>query len=592
MTNNDQVTDQLSESPLTVEVALWGFVALVALALRLGHLDAALLNGQEARQAMLAWQAVTGQGMPEGGYSPLLFAANALLFALGGAGDGLARLWPALFGGGLVLTPLLFRRRIGRVGALVGGLYLALSPTSLFASRQLDGTAVAAVGGMLFLAGLVHFFDTDRRTWLTLSAVGLALAVTSSPSAYTLLSTLGLACLALVSRSTQHASRITSRITPHASRIALLFLLAVLAFSTGLGWNPAGLGGAGDLLTTWVARFGPASNPVASPLTLLAVYEPLALIFGLGGLVWGLRRGRRFVALLGLWAGLGALLLALMPGRAVLDVLWVILPLALLTGVAVEQLVRGLRERGEWFSEGLYVPVVLVLWSHFYLMLAHYAVSGSPADLALALLTVVLQVLLATVFALTIRSDSALRAVTMGTGILLLAATLSAGWGVAHVRPADPRELLVRDPTAVEARDLAQTLHDLSWSETGMPTTLPFMLDLNLDLNAASDPVLAWYLRDFSAARRVEDLDVEGEMYPVMVTAQRDLSDLALTGVPADVEYVGQDFVLRRSWDPLEVNCIWEWPPRCQSAVKWLLFRHTSSLPAADRWAVLWRRGD
>jgi len=562
-----------------VEAALWALVAVVALVLRLAHLDAAPLNGREAHEAMLAWRAVTGQGMPDAGYSPLLFAANGLLFALCGAGDGLARLWPALFGAGLALTPILLRQRIGRLGALAAGLYLAFSPTVLFASRQLDGAVVAAVGGMVFLGGMIRFFDTGRRPWLTFSAGGLALAVTSSSSAYGLLLALGLAGL-ILSRMWPDLQSPTSSLRAGF----VVFLLAGLAFSTGLGWNPAGVGAAGDLLLAWSARFDPASNPVALPLTLVAVYEPLALLFGVGGLVWSVRRGYCFGAMLGLWAGLGALLLALMPGRMVLDVLWVVLPLALLTGVAVELLVRSLRERGEWLGEGLYVPVLAILWGHFYLTLARYAVSGDSIDLALALLAIALQVLLVVVFALAMRSDSALRAVVVGVGIALLVATLSAGWGVAHVRPADPRELLVREPTAVETRDLVQTLRGLSWQETGMPTTLPFTFE------AACDSVLAWYLRDFSAARQVENLDVgKGkEIAPVLVTSRCDLSDLTPTGVLDGVEYVGQDFVLRRSWDALEVGCTWEWPPRCDAAIRWLLFRRTPSPPIADEWAVLW----
>jgi len=160
------------------------------------------------------------------------------------------------------------------------------------------------------------------------------------------------------------------------------------------------------------------------------------------------------------------------------------------------------------------------------------------------------------------------------------------------VRPDDPRELLAREPTASDVRDLVQTLRDLSWHRTGMPTTLPFTFE------AAPDSILAWYLRDFSAARRVERLDeknVGRGMEPVLVTPRRDLSGLGLpdgsydAGDDADeVGYVGRDFVLHRSWDPLDVACTWEWPPRCHSAVRWLFFRHTPVPPAADQWVALW----
>lgn len=581
MTNpTTRPVDQPINRPIiTLEAALWILIAVVALALRLAHLDAAPLNGREAREAMLAWRAATGQGMPQANYSPLLFAANALLFTLCGASDALARLWPALFGSGLALTPFLLRKRVGRVGALAAGLCLALSPTALFASRQLDGTVAVAAGGMVFLGGLIRFFDTSKHSWLTLSSVGLALAVTSGPSAYGLLLTLGLAWLILAWAWPGERWALPRL---HVSNVLVVVLFATLALSTGLGWNPAGLGAVGSSLLAWIARFGPVSNPVASPFVLVAVYEPLILLFGLGGLAWATARGHRFGALLGLWAGLGTLLLALMPGRTPLDTLWVLLPLAMLAGIAIEWLVQSLRERGAWLGEGLYVPVVLVLWVHSYLILAHYARFGAPTDLVIVLLVVALQILLAAILTLALRVDTVLRAFVVGTGIVLLAITLSTGWGVAYVRPADPRELLVREPTAVGVGDLVQTLRDLSWRETGMPTTLPFTLE------SAPDPVLAWYLRDFSAARRVESPDIT-QVGRVLVTLRRDLT---LLDVPDDVEFVGQDFALRRSWNPAEVGCAWGWPPRCSAAVGWLLLRRTPSLPVVEQWAVLWLRQD
>jgi len=190
-------------------------------------------------------------------------------------------------------------------------------------------------------------------------------------------------------------------------------------------------------------------------------------------------------------------------------------------------------------------------------------------------------------FALITRPGAALRSIAVGTGVALLAVTLSAGWGAAHVRPATPQELLVRQPTAIEVFDLVQTLRDLSWRETGIPTRLPFTLE------AAPDSVLAWYLRDFSAVRRVERLAPTEETGLVVVTSRREYGQgYPAPTLPDNVEYMGQDFALRRSWDPREVACAWEWPPRCNAAVKWLFLRRTPSAPVADEWAVLWLRQD
>jgi uncharacterized protein (TIGR03663 family) len=584
----NRITSRQSVSRLTVERILWVLITVAALVLRLAKLDAALLSGYEAREALVAWQAVNGQPAPAIGYSPLLLTINALLFALFATGDALARLFPALCGTALVLTPFLLRRHLGRMGALSAGVYLALSPTLLVASRQLDATVVGDLAGMAFLAALVRFFETGRRSWLGLAAGGLALGVVGSPSTYGLLLTLGVAgiCMAWIQPDQGQGVRsLWAQLTPHLGYTLVVCLLTGVGLATAMGWNLAGLGAAGDLLAAWLARFGPvADSPTASPIILLVVYEPLALFFAVGGLVWAIRGSHRLGVFLGIWTAIGILLLLLMPGRVPLDVSWIVLPLSLLLGLGVEAIVRGLRDRGDWLNEGLHVPVVVLLWIHLYLMLARYSVYADATDLALALLTIALQGLLALIFGLAMRFDAALRAVVVGTGIVLLGVTLSAGWGSAYIRRSDPRELLTREPTAIEVRDLVQTLRDLSWHETGFPTTL------SVTYEASLDSVMAWYLRDFGAAQRVEniqsrDVVTTWDRGGVVLTAEAG----ALAGLEiSNTEYAGQDFVVSRRWNLSEAACVWKWPPRCQGAVAWLLLRKTTSPPAVSRQAVMW----
>jgi hypothetical protein len=201
-------------------------------------------------------------------------------------------------------------------------------------------------------------------------------------------------------------------------------------------------------------------------------------------------------------------------------------------------------------------------------------------------LTLALQVLLTAIFTLTMaRGVIAVRSFALGSGAALLLLTISVGWGVAHVRPADPRELLVRQPTDAGVRELVQTLREISWRETGVPATLPFALEMSSDAApdaAAPDAVLAWYLRDFSA-HQIEDVGSLAmvEISPVLVTSRRELSLGTTT-------YIGQDFALQRSWQHQSVRCTWSWPPQCRATIDWLLFRKAPSAPSVDRWSVLW----
>ena len=585
---------------LTVEMVLWAAVGTLALVLRLVHLGTAPLAAHEAHEAMLAWRAVTGQGMPEVGYSPFLFIANAFLFSLcgGGASDVLARLWPALLGTAFALTPLLFRRRVGRVGVLAAGVYLAISPTALFASRQLDGAVVVALGGAVLFGGGLRFVETSKRGWLILAATGLALAVTSGSVIYGMMLALGLAWM--LSAWGWQADRLRwlgGLFRPHLGIAFATFVLAVFVFATGFGWNLAGVGAAADLFPAWFARLG-----IPSPLLLrLAIYEPLVLLTGLVCWVWLVWKRRRFGVLLGLWVGLGIFVQFAASPQTPVGTTWIILPLALLSGIGIEAAVQDRRAGQEWRAEWVYAFMTSALWVYLYLRFSRYGLNpdqvpgGNPLDLVVGIMALVSPLLLlalaALAFALISRDDrvvtaeilkggrSALRGIVVSTTAVLLAITFSTGWGAAHIRSTDPRELLVYEPTVFEVRDLVQTLRDLSWRETSFPTTLKFIYE------ASPDSVLAWYLREFSAARRVDDLrELEpNEWGAAIVTSNHDwVPDDSLAGS----DLVGQDFALSRGWSLNKISCAWEWPP-CNEAFEWAILRAPTVNDRESEWAVL-----
>jgi uncharacterized protein (TIGR03663 family) len=566
----------------TIEVALWVVMGILALVLRLVNLGAAPLAAHEARQASIAWHAVTGQGMPTADYSPFLLTANAVLFSLCGASDVLARLWPALLGSAFVLTPLLFRHRVGRVGVLAAGLYLAISPTALFASRQLDGAVVVALGGAVFFGGGLRFIETGDRNWLILAAVGLALGVTSGSSIYGMMLTLGLAWMLFIWGWPAGRLRwLRGLLSPYLGTVVAAFVLAVFAFATGLGWNLSGVGATADLLPAWFARLG-GVTPL--PLLRLIIYEPLALLAGLAGWVWLARKKRRFGILLGLWIGLGLFFLLAVPPRTPVGATWIVLPLALLGGAGVEAAVRNQRVTKEWQTKWVYVFITSALWIYLYLRFSRYGLKGEPLDLVVGIMAMISPLLLlafaAAAFALISGDDrvvtaeivrgarSALHGAVVSTTVVLLAITFSVGWGIAQVRPTDARELLVHEPTATGVHNLVRALHNLSWQETGLPTTIKFTYE------ASPNSVLAWYLRDFSAAHRVDDLNEVklGEQGTAIVTLDPEWVPASRSGT----ELVGQDFVLSRSWSLDRARCVWEWPP-CNEAVEWLIRRDPTS---------------
>jgi hypothetical protein len=98
---------------------------------------------------------------------------------------------------------------------------------------------------------------------------------------------------------------------------------------------------------------------------------------------------------------------------------------------------------------------------------------------------------------------------------------------------------------------------------------------LALTTDAATGPVVGWYLRDFDRQIVVEDLDTPPDTLAAVTLAAQDL--------PIGETFRGQSFPLRTHWLPWG---LWE-----QDLVRWLLFTE-GSLPTVDQEVVLWVSSD
>ena len=179
---------------LTVEVALYILIGMIAAGLRFYALGAQPLRESEAAQALAAWRFLGignwGWGI-DVSYSPLLFLGNVFTFFLLGASNALARWVPALSGTLLVVLPYFLRHRLGRSGALVASILLALSPSALFFSRHLGGPIVVAACVLAILVGFFSYLDSKQPKYAYLTAVALALSLSTAPLIYTFILIVG-----------------------------------------------------------------------------------------------------------------------------------------------------------------------------------------------------------------------------------------------------------------------------------------------------------------------------------------------------------------------------------------------------------------
>ncbi len=632
MVGSKSEAEQAPASRLTVEQAAYAVVGLLAAALRLFQLGLRPLDAPEAEQALAAFRFVHGeiQAAPVGTL-PALFTGNVTAFTALGAGDWTARLMPALAGLLLALLPYGLRHRLGRGGALAASLLLAISPSALYASRRVDSAALVAACGLALVVGLIRYVDFRRRGALYLAAGALGLGLVAGPGFYSLLLILlifGLGLYAgerwlgrdtgwsLLAGAYQSARTAAGPAGPSETgepaaapdseeerlpgtslllRAGAVLVATSALLATTFALHPAGIGLSADLLAAWARSFAPepGSQPAVYPLLLLMLYEPLILSLGLleaGRWLASRRRlaGERsslgpalsHTALFLFWAAAATLLVVVAGHRPATNVLTVVVPLALLGGQGLEAVWRWIDGHSQWRETGLVVLVAAGLAIFFYLQVAAFAQANGAATVSLAgitLYTTSTYLLLALVALLLAVGLGAAAWIWRGprlvasaawltvVGILVLF-TVKGLWG-ANFDP-DPRELMIGQSTAPGVRLLIDELEELSRDRAGDLHTLEVTVD------TATGPVVAWYLREFENLSVVEGLSRPPDTLVALTLAAADL--------PIGETFRGQGHALRWHWLP--------WGLWGQELVGWLLFGE-GSLPIVDQEVVLWVSG-
>ena len=581
-------------SALTVEVALYLIIALVAVGLRLYGLGDRPMQAGEAAQALAAWRAA--QGLPQGSAltqsSPILFTSNMFLFALFGATDFLARLLPALSGVLLVIGPYSLRRHLGRMGALAASFLLAISPSTLFFSRYLGGEIIVATCALAITWGLFGYLDQRRPKHLYLVAAALGLALSAGAGTFTFIVIVVTFALVLVlanrfSGPSDYWQRISGAWQAVRGEkgllrdCAALFVLIFVLVCTGFLLHLSGLQDGIDLFTAWLSAFQPqvGGQPWYYHLQLLLVYEPLILVFGLAAVVYlrllGRQRRDLFSLFLTYWSAVALLIYLVAGGRGPGDVLLIVLPLALLAGTFVGRLLDELvaaasstyvRSGGSWVREGLFVALACPMVVYLSLELGGYASGGGRNSLLLALVAVLILVGLLVLYWISFGREPTLRS---GGLVLLLSLgflTVSTSCYLNYRRSSDPHEIMLASPTSRELFDLVETVEVVSSRKSGDAKTIA------VTVHQGVGPALAWYLRDFEDVEFVAQLSPSIETPVVIAPAEEQEPALG-------ANYSGQDFVLTSSWKPQVLSG--------SNLMRWLFYRRASTPVQTDN-VIVW----
>jgi hypothetical protein len=568
-----------------VEVLFYLLLAVFSAWMHLTKLDWPPLSDAEATSALSALQGTSDEAPlwtdaeSSASASPAYQLLTRLVFLAVGPSDAAARIIPALFGIALVFVPLLFRKQLGLGRALSTAWLLGLSPTLLAASRTASGTTMAACG-LLLAVGLAVSPDVKwRGIW-----IAVALGLTLSTGAQAITALIGLGIAAFVARLQERGNgsdEPEKRPASGSARMLWLVPLVALGIAAGFGLYLKGISGLFDSFAAWVTGWiGGNGISQLSLWTMLLVYEPLILLLGIGGavLVWRRQETWGFAAIS--WAAVAMVLASFYSARQPSDIVWAVIPLALLAGEALSRLVE------QWIETRIDIAIIglacmiLIVVAYGYLQLSAYSVGAyiDPQSSRMVLLFVLASIALVIggilLFGLGWSWGLAWRGASATIFVLLLALSLSAGVQLAFAdSAASGRDLWRPQSSTVGLTMLVDTLQNLSVAQTGHTDSL------EIEVGQEITPGLAWAMRDFDGARRLQPY--ERVSAPVVLVPE-------YAAVPGLTEtYVGQVMIIGERWGwtgALPSDMISWWISRDAPALgeRWLLFVNPEAFGLED----------
>ena len=174
---------------LNWEMVAYAIILVLAVLTRFIDLGARVMSHDESLHTYYSWRLYEFgefQHTPLM-HGPVLFHMVALSYFLFGDNDYTARLYPAILGVLIVLFPLLFRRWLGRLGAVIASVLLLISPMMMYYNRYIREDTPSIFYTILFLYAALQYADGERPrrpVWLYVMSGALLLSLASKEVAF------------------------------------------------------------------------------------------------------------------------------------------------------------------------------------------------------------------------------------------------------------------------------------------------------------------------------------------------------------------------------------------------------------------------
>ena len=554
------------------EPLLYTGIFFLGLLLRLCRLGSLPLTDYEATWAFQAFSIAQRSAVVVGSQASYV-GLTSLSFYLLDSSRFVARFWPAIMGSLIVLLPYIWREKIGKWPALTLAFCLAIDPAMLCAARQTGGPIFALIG---LITGLSLLYYKKPA----MAGVSLALALMGGESfwmgALILGTTWGLSVLLNIHPFSGEDQQKTGTEEPSLKsgipwKVLAYFAGTLIIVGSSFFLYPAGLSGILAGFPEFIKRFYSSSGAAFwQPLLALFTYQFLPLVLGLwaGIKAWFVKDDLGRV--LSVWFLIAVIFVLIQPGRQVIDLVWAIIPLWVLTA-------RHIVGNVKWFEESRIVQLAVILFT--VVMFVFIAMNlKSLADPALqqgdalkytiaVAAGVCLLIITVILIGLGWRFDVALHGFMIGFGVFLLVYMISFSLSSLGMKSGQRAELWRRGRNIPLNDLMVNTIEDLSNLSIGESHAADIIVT---GLNTSD---LAWGLRRFE---NVEFMTyIPAERQPMFViTELEDMPELSAS-------YRGQDFLYYQwpAWEQMKLVDTLRWVVNRQ-----VVFYESNIL--------LWARGD
>lgn len=555
------MSEQKSNLNATFETGIYLVLLLIAILFRFGSLGTPGLSDWEATHALQALELSRGMATIIGS-QPGYVGLTTGLFSIFAANEFWARFWPAVFGSFLVLIPLLFRKHLGRVPALVLAGLITIDPLMISLSRN---AASSIMGITCFLAGIGFFLNRKP----ILSSLSWGVLISAGTEIW-----IGVFAFLISFFAFKSAFDLNEEKIQFSWKKLIIPGVALgILITSQLMIHPNGISGIGTSLAAYFQSWQDSKTIDLGHFLLESLLLQLPLIlFGMVAAVSGLIRKDKLIGFLTTWWAIAFITVLINPLRNTLLLGWASIPLLCLTAKLLTKFFTEVRFDSKWIGIGQIVfSFFMVATAFFYLMNITNSPEVDPIlfrnKLVAVFLPLILLIAITVLFTWGWNSPSAKNGLLTTLAVLGVLMIISNGWKATGWTSPIHMQLWKTDKTVTGDRILMTELSDLGRWTSGQAN------GLEIEVSGLFSPSLDWALRNIKEVTHSDQVNLNTTS-EVLITS---------TGSQfgAAASYRGQKITWSQTPDIYNMT-MWAW-------IKWLVYRQA---PLESQEVLLWARND